>query len=138
MATATGSHSNAWTKLVGLARCCLSDPSSSIFETFPIGWVAAPGRHTITAMIGAADPDGERAHEAYHRFVRAGSWSTNALWKVLVVHLVGVLVANGTLALDCDDTLQEKSGRKICRAGSFRDAVRSTRKRVVYATGLTW
>jgi hypothetical protein len=136
MATTTGSHHNAWTKLVGLARSSLSAPSFSIFETLLIGWVAAPGRRTITAMICAADPDGERAHDAYHRFVRAGRWSTNALWKVLVVHLVEVLVANKTLVLDCDDTLYKKSGREIDGAGSFRDAVRSTRNKVVYATGL--
>jgi hypothetical protein len=31
--------------------------------------VTAPGRRTITAMICAADPEGKRAHDAYHRFV---------------------------------------------------------------------
>ncbi|MGH9108085.1 MAG: IS701 family transposase [Acidimicrobiales bacterium] len=110
--------------------------SFSIFEALLLGWVTAPGRRTITAMICAADPEGERAHDAYHRFVRAGRWSTNALWKVLVVHLVSVLAATGTLVLDCDDTLYKKSGRTVDGAGSFRDAVRSTRKKVVYTTGL--
>ena len=134
--TTTGPLSNAWTKLVGLARSCLSAPSFSIFETLLTGWVTAPGRRTITAMICAADPEGDRAHDAYHRFVRAARWSTNALWKVLVVHLVDVLAPVGSLVLDCDDTLYKKSGRKVDGAGSFRDAVRSTRKKVVYATGL--
>jgi hypothetical protein len=134
--TTTRSQSNAWTKLVGLARSCLSAPSFSIFETLLVGWVTAPGRRTITAMICAADPEGKRAHDAYHRFVRAARWSTNALWKVLVINLVGVLAPDGTLVLDCDDTLYKKSGRKVEGAGSFRDAVRSTRNKVVYATGL--
>jgi len=117
-------------------RSCLSAPSFSIFETLMAGWVTAPGRATITAMICAADPEGRRAHDAYHRFIRAGRWSTNALWKVLVVHVVAVLAPEGTLVVDCDDTLYKKSGRKVDGAGSFRDALRSTRKKVVYATGL--
>ena len=102
------------------------------------GWVTAPGRATITGTICAADPEGRRAHDAYHRFIRAGRWSTNALCKRLVVHLVAVLATEGTLALDCDDTLYiyKKSGRKVDGAGSFRDALRSTRNKVVYATGL--
>jgi hypothetical protein len=122
--------------LLGEARTCFSAPGFAIFETLVRGWVTAPGRRTITAMICAADPEGRRSHDAYHRFVRAGRWSTNALWQVLVVHLVGVLCPSGTLLLDCDDTLYKKSGRKIEGAGSFRDAVRSTRNKVVYATGL--
>ena len=132
----TASSRGAWSALVGLARSCLSAPSFSIFETLMAGWVTAPGRRTITGMICAADPEGRRAHDAYHRFIRAGRWSTNALWKVLVVHLVVVLAPEGTLVVDCDDTLYKKSGRKVDGAGSFRDAVRSTRKKVVYATGL--
>ncbi len=130
------SSSDAWTAVVGLVRSCLSAPSYAVFSALLTGWVLAPGRRTITAMICAADPEGQRAHDAYHRFVRAARWSTNALWRVLVVHMVGVLTPSGKLVLDCDDTLYKKSGRKVEGAGSFRDAVRSTRNKVVYATGL--
>ena len=132
----SGSSGDAWTAVVGLVRSCLSAPSYAIFSTLLTGWVLAPGRRTITAMICAADPEGQRAHDAYHRFVRAARWSTSALWRVLVVHMVGVLTPAGRLVLDCDDTLYKKSGRKVEGAGSFRDAVRSTRNKVVYATGL--
>jgi len=127
---------NRWRAMIGLTRGCFSAPSYAIFSTLLTGWVLAPGRRTITQMICTADPDGQRAHDAYHRFIRAARWSTNALWRVLVVHMVGVLAPAGTLVLDCDDTLYKKSGRKIDGAGSFRDAVRSTRNRVVCATGL--
>jgi len=129
-------HEKRWQTMIGLARGCFSAPSYAIFSTLLTGWVLAPGRRTITQMICAADPEGQRAHDAYHRFVRAARWSTNALWRVLVVHMVGVLTPSGKLVLDCDDTLYKKSGRKVEGAGSFRDAVRSTRNKVVYATGL--
>ncbi len=132
----SGSSNKTWAAVVGLARSCLSAPSYAIFSTLLTGWALAPGRRTITAMICAADPEGQRAHDAYHRFVRAARWSTNALWRVLVIHMVDVLTPTGKLVLDCDDTLYKKSGRKVDGAGSFHDAVRSTRRKVVYATGL--
>ena len=56
--------------LLGEARTCFSAPGFAIFETLVRGWVTAPGRRTITAMICAADPEGRRSHDAYHRFVR--------------------------------------------------------------------
>jgi hypothetical protein len=64
-------------------------------------------------MIAAADPEGRRAHDAYHRFFRAGRFSLDTLWKVLVVHLAGVLCPAGTLVLDVDDTLYKKSGLNV-------------------------
>jgi len=136
MPGATKGHEKRWQTMVGLARGCFSAPTYAIFSTLLTGWVLAPGRRPITQMICAADPEGQRAHDAYHRFVRAARWSTSALWKVLVVHMVGVLAPASTLVLDCDDTLYKKSDRRVEGAGSFRDAVRSTRNRVVYATGL--
>ena len=43
---------------------------------------------------------------------------------------------DATVILDCDDTVYKKTGRKVNGTGTFRDAVRSTRARVVYAWGL--
>ena len=106
-----------WKALVSLTRGCFSAPSFAIFETLLTGWVLAPGRRTITGMICAGDPQGHRSHDAYHRFFRSARWSTNALWQVLVVHLVKVLCPSGAVVLDLDDTLFKKTGRKINGAG---------------------
>lgn len=101
----TRSSRGAWTALVGLTRSCLSAPSFAVFATILTGWVLAPGRRTVTGMIAAADQQGRRSHDAYHRFFRAARWSTHELWKVLVVHAVGVLCPSGPLIVDLDDTL---------------------------------
>ncbi len=111
-------------------------PSLAIFTDLLTGWVCAPGRRTITAMIAVADPAGRRAHDAYHRFVRDGAWSMNRLWQVLAGHLLARFCPAGTVELACDDTLFHHEGRKVDGAGTFRDAVRSTLGRVVYARGL--
>ncbi|HZU16771.1 MAG TPA: hypothetical protein VFD01_09285 [Candidatus Dormibacteraeota bacterium] len=44
-----------------------------------MAWVMCPGRHTITRLYLIAEPDGDRARDAYHRFLRAGAWSLERL-----------------------------------------------------------
>jgi len=121
---------------IGAAPASFTRPSLAIFTTLMTAWVLTPGRRTVTRMIGVGDPDGRRCHDAYHRFLRCGRWSMTALWKSLAVRLVNQCTPHGVITVDCDDTLFHKAGRSINGAGSFRDAIRSTRNRVVYATGL--
>lgn len=111
-------------------------PSFALFTDLLAGWVLTPGRRTVTRMLTTADPDHRRAHDAYHRFLRAGRWQMPALWRVLAVSLVERLAPDGVIVLDLDDTLYKKTGRSVEGAGVFRDAVRSTRSRVVLAWGL--
>ena len=125
-----------WNELLETARSAFSAAGFSIFETLVCGWVLAPGRRTITAMICAADPVGKRAHDAYHRLVRCATWSIDELWRVLVVRLVDLFCKEGVIPLDLDDSLYKKTGRSIEGAGIFRDAVHSTKNRVVHAWGL--
>ena len=78
-----------WTALLELTRTSFRAPSFALFADLLFGWVCAPGRRTITAMIAVADPDGRRAHDACHRFVRDGAWAMSGLWRVLAVHATG-------------------------------------------------
>ena len=126
----------AFEALLATVAPAFTRPGFEIFATLVSGWVLAAGRRTLTAMIAVADPTGVRAHDAYHRFMRVGSWSMEALWRALAVRMVTLFHPEGTVPLDLDDTLHKKSGRKVEGAGIFRDAVRSTRSKVVYATGL--
>ncbi len=127
---------NAWTALLEGTRTVFGAPSFVLFTRLLTGWVCAPGRRTITAMIAVADPAGHRAHDAYHRFVRDGAWSMARLWQVMAVHAVTRFAPTGVVPLDCDDTLFHRDGPKVNGAGVFRDAVRSTARHVVYALGL--
>ncbi|MGH3755921.1 MAG: IS701 family transposase [Pseudonocardiaceae bacterium] len=126
----------AWDQRLDDTAQAFTRPSFVIFRTLLTGWVLAPGRRTITAMIGVADPGATRAHDAYHRFVRAGRWSMTNLWKIAAVRVVALLCPTGVVPLDLDDSLWHKTGAKVNGAGSYRDAVRSTRNKIVYATGL--
>lgn len=132
----TRNAATRWHELLDATRGVFNAASFGIFATLIGGWVLAPGRRTITAMIAAGDPESCRAHDAYHRFVRAGTWSTARLWQALVVVAVGRFCPDGPIPLDIDDTLYKKSGPRVDGAGIFRDAVRSTRSKTVYALGL--
>ncbi|MGH9058977.1 MAG: IS701 family transposase, partial [Acidimicrobiales bacterium] len=116
-----------------------TSPSFTLFLELASAWVCATGRRTVTGMIAVMDPTTRGAHDAYHRFVRAGAWSLDCLWEAMVAMVVEVvdrLSGEGPLVCLLDDTLFHRPGRKVEGAGSFRDAVRSTAKRVVYARGL--
>lgn len=86
----------AWTALLQSTRTVFGAPSFAIFTQLLTGWVCAPGRRTITAMIAVADPAGTRAHDAYHRFVRDGAWAMDQLWQVLAVHAVTRFAPTGS------------------------------------------
>ena len=122
--------------LLDLVRTGFTAPGFAIFTDLVTGWVCAPGRRTITGIIAVGDPAGRRAHDAYHRFVRDGTWSMHRLWQTLACHLIDPLVPEGPVELACDDTLFHHEGPQVEGAGTFRDAVRSTARQVVYARGL--
>jgi hypothetical protein len=126
----------AWTAIIAMAGCAFTRPGFAIFTDLITGWALTPGRRTITRIIGVIDPDGARAHDAYHRLVRDGAWAMAALWRVLAVRIVTTLCPEGPVAVDLDDTLFHHAGPRVEGAGVFRDAVRSTRNRVVHAFGL--
>lgn len=127
----------AWTTILASVASSFTAPSHVLFVALVSGWVLTPGRRTITHIITTIDPRSRRPHDAYHRLVRDGTWDMVRLWRTLATVMVDRLVgAEAVVLIDIDDTLFHKSGRRVDGAGLFRDAVRSTRNRVVHALGL--
>jgi hypothetical protein len=116
--------------------CVFTAPSREIFARLTSAWVLCPGRRTLTNIYELAEPLGEKAHDAYHRFFREGAWSLSELWRLLALLLVAAFHPEGRIPLDLDDTLFHKSGRKIADGAWYRDAVASTGQKVVHAFGL--
>jgi hypothetical protein len=110
--------------------------SLQIFRRMASAWALCPGRHVITRIYQVAEPQAERAHDAYHRFFRAGAWSMALLWKTLATILVEALHPEGRIPVDADDTVFHKTGRKVEGIGLWRDAVRSVGKHMVRCFGL--
>lgn len=127
---------DAWTALLVVFTQVFHQPSTLIFARLATGWVLCPGRHTLTRIYPLADPSRRKAHDAYHRFFRAGAWCMGQLWQRLARLLVERFYSCGTIPLVLDDTAFHKTGRKIEGAAWWRDAVRSTSNRVVHCFGL--
>jgi hypothetical protein len=123
---------DAWRKLIGLYASAFTRPSFRNFVRLINGWTLYPGRRTVTNMISLADPEGDRAHDAYQRLIRSGKWEMAWLWRTLATLAVERLAEpTGPIPLDLDDTLYGKAGSKVEGAGIFRDPVRSTVHRTV-------
>ena len=130
------SPGRAWKALLSRAVSAFTSPSFALFVELLSAWVCTTGRRTICQMVAVMGPEARRAHDAYHRLVRAGKWDLGALWATMVALAAEHLGPEGAVVCLIDDTLLHRGGRKVEGAGSYRDAVRSTHKRVVYARGL--
>lgn len=112
-------------------------PSMALFTSLVVGWIVCPGRRTVNGLLPYADPDRFHAHDAYHRFFRAGAWGLAHLFRLWAAVLVEAVAPRcRVLTLSTDDTVHKKTGPKVEGAKWLRDAVRSTSRRIVYVWGL--
>ena len=127
---------STWTQHIQHFFPIFTEPGAKIFSRIVTGWVLCTTRRTTTGIIPFADPLCQRAHDAYHRFFPDCRWCLAQLWKTLGLILVQRFCPKGIITLSMDDTLFHHSGPKVSGAGYWRDAVRSTKKKVVCAWGL--
>jgi DDE superfamily endonuclease len=116
----------SWITFLHLFAPCFTSPGQLLFEQLVTAWALCPGRRTLTRLWSVMPPERRQRYGAYARWVRKGKWSPDELWRRLVVHLVEHWVPEARLTLLLDDTLVNKSGRKVDGAGFFHDAVTST------------
>ena len=128
-------RASRWQSVLGCAEDAFSTPSFVLFAELMGAWVLVTARRTICQMVAVMDPAHRAAHDAYHRFVRAGAWSLESCFGA-ICQVVVRLVATERLVVYIDDTLFHRKGPKVNGAGLWRDAVRSSAKSIVYARGL--
>ena len=113
-------------------------PSQATFLTLAASWVMTTGPRTVTSLIRTVGEDAFKSHDAYQYFFSRARWTMDELWRALFLIITTTLVPEGVIRLAGDDTLLHHGGRRIFGVGAFRDAVRSTKKRVAYAFGHNW
>ncbi len=108
-------------------------------QVMVVGAILAPGKRTVTAVLRVMGLSHERQFQNYHRVLNRVTWSGLRLSQILLGLLVTTFVAAGVpLVIAADETLERRTGPKIPGLGSFRDPVRSTKKRKVLSFGLRW
>jgi hypothetical protein len=102
------------------------------------GWVRSQGRHAITEALVATDVARRLHHERFHRFFSRGTWSPDAIGKLLFDRIVKWVPTGDPVRVALDDTLAPKKGPTVFGLGTHLDAVRSTKRVRVFAFGHVW
>ena len=103
-----------------------------------LGAILARGKRTVTSALRAVGLAQERRFTNYHRVLNRAVWRAWFAAKVLLGLLVALLPAEAPLQVVVDETIERRNGDKIKTKGVFRDAVRSSRNKVVHCYGLRW
>lgn len=103
-----------------------------------LGAILARGKRTVTSALRSLGLAQERHFTNYHRVLNRAVWHASFTAKVLLGCMVALLPPAIPLQILVDETMERRKGGKIKTKGVFRDAVRSSRKKVVHCYGLRW
>jgi hypothetical protein len=104
-----------------------------------VGAILTPNKRTVSAALRVMGLGDERQFQNYHRVLNRVVWDSLKVSQILLGLLVMTFVGmGGTVVLGADETLERRNGKRIGAKGVFRDAVRSSKKRVVHSYGLRW
>ena len=113
-------------------------PSWAHAQVLLLGAILCRGPRTVASVLRVMGLGTERRFEKYHRVLSRARWSGLQGAKILLGLLITLLPAGWPILVGVDETLERRRGRKIKAKGYYRDAVRSTHKRVVKCYGLQW
>jgi hypothetical protein len=130
-----------------ILQCLLPAFTQPSFQTHLevfLGWVMCLGKRTefgVFQAIYADTPVSRKQRHPFDRFYNffsRSAWTAGELARQVAVAVVVALNPTGLLYLVVDETLLHKRGKHVYGLGWFRDAVASTAKRVVTASGNHW
>lgn len=125
-------------QMLACFRPVFSKPAFFRFQLLVLGWILAPGRHTITEVLIALQISDRYHHASFHRFFSQTAWSKEALEKRWLAFLLSLIPKDQPLQVALDDTLTHHRGEHIFGRGTHLDAVRSSKAYKVLALGHVW
>src|SRR5260221_1024370 len=130
------------TEIMALLKMFAPVFSERVFEwvkVLVVGAILSPHKRTISAALRVVGLSDEAQFQNYHRVLSRAKWNGLEVSQILLGLLVMAFVGlGGTVVLGADETLERRNGNRIVAKGLFRDAVRSSKKRVVHSYGLRW
>lgn len=97
-----------------------------------LGAILARGKRTVTSALRSLGLAQERHFTNYHRVLNRAVWHASFTAKVLLRRMVALLSPAIPLQILMNETMKRRKGAKIKTKGVSRDAVRSSRKKVVH------
>ncbi|MCP4372283.1 MAG: hypothetical protein GY797_29805, partial [Deltaproteobacteria bacterium] len=80
----------------------------------------------------------EKRFTNYHRVLNRAKWAPLVCSKIQLCLLIKLVPDSWPLIIVVDETIERRKGPNIKAWGCYRDAVRSTRKKVITCFGLKW
>jgi DDE superfamily endonuclease len=118
------------TTLLAVFASCFTQPTFGTFQALVAGFLAQPGRRTVTGMLVGAGLAGRRHHDLAYRFFASARWSADQLGLVLLDLITHTLLPAGDpVVLAADDTLWRRTGRKLHGAAWHHDGAGPGRHR---------
>ena len=113
----------AWRSLILHFLSNFTIPGGKIFVQLLNRWILCTVWRTVTGILPFADPDGQHAYDAFHRFFPNARWSMAGLWRMLAQIMIKTFYRTPTITLALDDTLFHLKSRP-----SFADAIACLRR----------
>ncbi len=102
------------------------------------GHILNRSSRTVTNCLRMLGLKNEKRYSKYHDIFRSAKWSSKEAAGILLIAIIKEWLPHQVLQINIDTTLERRRGPKIFGIGSHRDAVYSTQKRKVTATGHNW
>lgn len=107
-------------------------------QILAVGALLATGPRTVASALRIMGHGNDPHFTNFHRLLNRDEWSCLQAGRIVLALIRAVLPENAPLVLAVDDTIERRNGRKIHAKGCYRDAVRSSQKRLVRCYGLKW
>lgn len=115
-----------------------SKPSWQKAVTLVFGTLLCTGRRTVCSALRAMGLSEDDGFSRYHHVLNRTKWSALEAANILLVMLLTLIPDGSPLVIFVDETLERRRGKKIKAKGYYRDAVRSSKAKVVNTSGLKW
>jgi len=107
-------------------------------EVLVTGAILATGKRTVSAVLRVMGLSQDRNYAMYHHVLSRAVWSGLEVSVILLRLLVKPFDTGWPLVFGVDETIERRRGEKIAAKGIYRDAVRSSKRHFVKASGLRW
>ena len=103
-----------------------------------IGSILCIGKRTVTSALKVMGLKDEKHFTNYHRVLNRAKWNALNGAKILLGRIIRLIPLGLPLIVAIDENIERRKGKKIKAKGCYRDAVRSSEKKVVHCFGLKW
>jgi len=119
-------------------RPLFSTPVWQSAKVLVLGAILCVGKRTVTSALKVMGLENERRFTTYHRVLNRAKWDALNGAKILLGLIIKLVPADLPLLIGVDETTERRKGKKIKAKGCYRDAVRSSKSKVVHCFGLKW